>query len=103
MTITGESAWLACGLLGQGVFASRFVVQWIRSEMEGRSVVPTAFWYLSLVGSVVLLAYAVHRRDIVFMLGQSVGCLIYARNLKLIRAADNAHAGGGHSVAGPEL
>jgi len=97
--VTAERAWLACGLLGQGLFASRFILQWIRSEMAGRSVVPTAFWYLSLAGSSILLAYAIHRRDIVFVLGQSTGLLIYARNLKLIRQAKHGDRRAAEDVA----
>ena len=77
--------WFAIGLAGQAVFFSRFVVQWIASEREGRSFVPLAFWWLSLVGSALLLAYAIHRRDAVFVLGQAFGWLVYARNLMLIR------------------
>jgi len=82
---THDRLWLGVGMLGQAVFASRFVVQWLRSEMEGRSVLPVVFWYLSLAGSSLLLVYSVHRDDIVFVLGQSCGLLIYARNLWLIR------------------
>ena len=83
--IPHDRLWLGVGLLGQAVFASRFVVQWLKSEMEGRSVLPVVFWYLSLGGSLLLLVYAVHREDVVFVLGQSCGLLIYARNLYLIR------------------
>jgi lipid-A-disaccharide synthase-like uncharacterized protein len=89
MGLTPDRLWLACGLAGQALFASRFVWQWIRSEVEGRSVVPTGFWYLSLAGSLILLTYAIHRRDLVFMLGQGSGMLIYARNLFLIRRGEN--------------
>jgi lipid-A-disaccharide synthase-like uncharacterized protein len=84
------SAWLVIGLLGQALFSMRFLVQWVASERRGRSVLPVTFWYLSIAGSLVLLAYAVHRRDIVFTLGQAGGVLIYARNLQLIRAARRA-------------
>ena len=83
--IPHDRLWLGVGLFGQAVFASRFVVQWLKSEMEGRSVLPVVFWYLSLAGSLLLLVYAVHREDVVFVLGQSCGLLIYARNLYLIR------------------
>jgi lipid-A-disaccharide synthase-like uncharacterized protein len=78
--------WLAIGLAGQSLFSLRFVVQWISSERQRRSVVPVAFWYLSIAGSVTLLAYALHRRDVVFTLGQATGIAIYARNLALVRA-----------------
>jgi len=62
----------------------RFVVQWLSSEREGRSVIPVAFWYLSLLGNGMLLVYAIHRQDPVFMLGQGMGTFIYLRNLQLI-------------------
>jgi lipid-A-disaccharide synthase-like uncharacterized protein len=68
----------------------RFVLQWIASEKVRRSVVPTAFWWFSIGGSAILLAYAVHRRDPVFILGQSMGFAIYARNLWFIRQAKTA-------------
>jgi len=77
--------WLAVGLAGQVAFTGRFVVQWIASEREGRSVVPLLFWTLSIAGSLLLLAYAVYRKDPVFVLGQSAGLLVYLRNLHLIR------------------
>jgi lipid-A-disaccharide synthase-like uncharacterized protein len=75
--------WTAFGLLAQGLFSARFIVQWLASEREGRSVVPMAFWYLSLVGSALLLLYAIHRRDIVFIIGQGSGVFIYLRNVHL--------------------
>ncbi len=76
--------WVAVGLLGQALFFSRVLVQWIASERRGRSVVPPSFWVLSLGGSLLLLAYALQQRDPVFVLGQSMGFLVYARNLVLI-------------------
>jgi lipid-A-disaccharide synthase-like uncharacterized protein len=82
--ITAERIWLAVGFAGQGLFASRFIIQWFRSEMEGRSVIPLSFWYCSLAGGVVLLAYAIYKRDPVFILGQGSGLFVYARNLYLI-------------------
>ena len=78
------SFWLVLGFVAQALFASRFVVQWVSSEKAGRSVVPIAFWYLSLGGALLLLTYAIYRKDPVFIMGQSVGGLIYARNLVLI-------------------
>lgn len=74
-------AWLAVGFLGQGLFSCRFLVQWLASEKEGRSVIPMSFWYLSLGGGLALLAYAIHLGDPVFILGQSTGAFIYLRNL----------------------
>ena len=82
--------WLVVGFLAQGLFSARFLVQWIASEVKKRSVMPLAFWFLSLGGGLLLLTYAVHRRDPVFILGQSVGLIVYARNLVLIRRERNA-------------
>ncbi|WP_299134717.1 lipid-A-disaccharide synthase N-terminal domain-containing protein [uncultured Amaricoccus sp.] len=81
------SFWIAVGLLGQLLFTSRFLVQWIASERSGRSTVPDVFWWLSLAGGATLLAYAIWRRDVVFIFGQSVGLVVYLRNLTLIRRA----------------
>jgi lipid-A-disaccharide synthase-like uncharacterized protein len=82
---TSGTLWLAIGFLGQTLFGSRFVVQWLASEKAKHSVVPVSFWYLSLAGGLVLLAYAIYQRDPVFIAGQSTGALIYIRNLALIR------------------
>lgn len=79
-----DPIWLAVGFLGQGLFSARFVVQWLKSEKLKKSVVPLAFWYFSLAGGVVLLAYAIHRTDPVFVVGQAAGVFIYLRNLHLI-------------------
>jgi lipid-A-disaccharide synthase-like uncharacterized protein len=76
--------WLMVGFAGQALFTMRFVVQWIQSERLRRSVIPVAFWYFSLAGGVTLLAYALHRRDPVFIVGQAAGVFIYLRNLYLI-------------------
>ncbi|GGI79830.1 lipid-A-disaccharide synthase N-terminal domain-containing protein [Legionella impletisoli] len=80
-----EYVWLGVGLLGQAIFSARFIVQWLVSEKVKRSVIPVAFWYLSLLGGVTLLAYSVYKRDPVFILGQSTGVFIYSRNLLLIQ------------------
>lgn len=77
-------SWLAVGFLGQAMFTSRFVVQWIASERRGRSVVPELFWWCSVAGGILLLGYALHRKDPVFVLGQAAGLLVYLRNLVLI-------------------
>ena len=82
--MNAEYIWLAVGLVGQVAFGLRFLVQWIESEREKRSVVPIGFWYLSIVGGLILLAYAIYRKDPVFILGQASGVFIYARNLQLI-------------------
>lgn len=81
---TVEIIWTGIGFAGQALFASRFVIQWFRSEQEGRSVIPIAFWYCSLGGGVVLLSYAIYRQDPVFILGQFFGLFVYSRNLFLI-------------------
>src|SRR5512141_2773894 len=77
-------AWLVLGFFGQSLFFSRVLVQWLASERAGRSIVPAAFWWLSVGGSALLLSYAVARRDPVFIAGQAGGVLIYLRNLQLI-------------------
>ncbi len=94
MTFTMETLWLLIGFLGQGIFFSRFVLQWWQSERAGMSVIPTAFWYLSIAGALVILAYALHKRDIVFIAGQGFALLIYARNLMLIRKSKAVRGAG---------
>lgn len=79
------TVWLITGFLGQACFTSRFLVQWLVSERLKKSVIPTTFWYLSLVGGVILLAYALYRRDPVFILGQATGIFIYMRNIQFVR------------------
>jgi lipid-A-disaccharide synthase-like uncharacterized protein len=76
--------WVLIGLLGQALFTLRFLVQWLSSERRGRSYIPHAFWWFSLAGGATLLAYALHRKDPVFILGQGAGLFIYIRNLQLI-------------------
>lgn len=77
--------WIVIGFIGQIMFGMRFFVQWIVSGKAKKSVIPIAFWYLSICGSLILLAYAIHRRDPVFILGQSPGSFIYLKNLNLIK------------------
>ena len=77
--------WLALGFLGQVCFSMRFLWQWLTSEVRQRSVIPVAFWYFSLAGGALLLVYALHREDPVFIVGQAAGLLVYSRNLYLIR------------------
>lgn len=79
------NAWIIIGFLGQSLFFSRFLVQWICSEVKKKSYIPVSFWYLSIVGSLILLAYSFHRNDPVFILGQSMGIIVYVRNLVLLR------------------
>ena len=81
---TTELIWLAIGFGAQLMFSMRFIVQWITSERARESIVPEAFWYFSFVGGVMLLAYALHRMDPVFILGQSMGLIIYSRNIYFI-------------------
>ena len=76
--------WLIIGFIGQVAFGARFVIQWIVSEKKGESTIPLVFWYCSIIGSIVLLSYAIYREDPVFILGQSLGSIIYIRNLILI-------------------
>lgn len=79
-----DHMWLAIGLIGQIIFGGRFVIQWLASEKKKESVIPVAFWWCSIGGGVMLLAYAIHKMDPVFILGQGLGLLIYARNLVFI-------------------
>jgi lipid-A-disaccharide synthase-like uncharacterized protein len=76
--------WAVLGLVAQGLFSARFLVQWIASERVGRSVVPMAFWWFSIGGSVLLLVYALQRKDPVFIAGQGIGIFIYVRNIILV-------------------
>lgn len=82
--------WIIVGLIGQALFSARFLLQWLASEKAKRSVVPKAFWYFSIGGSAVLLAYAIHRVDPVFILGQAAGFAIYLRNLYLLKVEHRA-------------
>ncbi|MDP6057305.1 MAG: lipid-A-disaccharide synthase N-terminal domain-containing protein [Pirellulaceae bacterium] len=77
--------WVGLGFLGQAMFTGRMLVQWIVSEKKRQSVVPVAFWWMSLIGGVMLLTYFIWRKDIVGVAGQSTGLLVYGRNLILIR------------------
>jgi len=81
---TWINGWVLFGFLGQAIFAARFIVQWIMSEKKRESYVPIAFWYLSICGGIVLLIYAIYKKDPVFMLGQASGLIVYVRNLMLI-------------------
>jgi len=85
--MSDETLWLLVGFGGQGLFFGRWLVQWLRSEREKESTIPLSFWYLSLIGGLITLVYAVHRQDPVFITGQAVGTLVYLRNLVLIHRA----------------
>ena len=79
-----SSLWIAVGFAGQAMFSMRFLIQWLSSERAGRSVMPVAFWYFSLAGGSILLAYAIWRQDPVFIVGQGAGLFIYSRNLYFV-------------------
>ena len=76
------------GLLGQVLFMMRFIVQWIHSERHQKSLIPISFWYFSLLGSVIVLAYGFHKTELVIIVGQLPGTLVYIRNLMLIKKAN---------------
>lgn len=94
-----QIAWICIGFLGQALFTSRFLVQWIASERKGESVLPISFWYLSLAGGTILLVYAISRIDPVIILGQALGVVVYFRNLVLIHRKKNSTP---VNEAGPE-
>lgn len=93
--------WLAIGLLGQSLFGARFFVQWLHSERLGKSRFPRAFWQISVAAGALLLAYAIHRRDPVFISGEAVTLAIFCRNLQLIarKAAATTGHGSSHGAA----
>ena len=96
--MTAENGLYILGFVAQGIFTARFFVQWIESEKAGKSVMPVAFWLLSVLGGGLLLVYAVLRRDPVFVLGQAGGLVVYVRNLVLIfreRAQKKEEGGAG--------
>ena len=82
--MTTEQVWIGVGLVGQAMFSTRMLLQWIASERRQRSVVPSAFWYFSIAGGLALLFYALYRRDPVFIVGQGAGLVVYARNVYFI-------------------
>jgi lipid-A-disaccharide synthase-like uncharacterized protein len=83
-TPTVELVWISIGFVAQFMFSMRFVVQWLASEKARASIVPETFWYFSVLGGALLLAYAIYRMDPVFILGQAAGLVIYARNIYFI-------------------
>jgi lipid-A-disaccharide synthase-like uncharacterized protein len=82
--VHAQSVWLAIGLVGQTLFGARFVVQWLHSEILGKSRFPRMFWQISVAAGVLILAYAIHRRDPVFISGEAMTLAIFCRNLQLI-------------------
>jgi len=91
MTIDQSTLWVAAGFVGQGFFAARFIVQWLYSEARGKSRVPNVFWYLSVAGGVILLSYAIHRRELVFIIGETTTLLVFLRNLQLVQKPPEKH------------
>ena len=89
-TVSNVVFWLTVGFLGQALFTARFLVQWLASEKKRESVVPVAFWWLSLLGGAAILSYAVFRRDPVIITGQGMGLFVYVRNLMLLSKARRA-------------
>jgi lipid-A-disaccharide synthase-like uncharacterized protein len=87
MPMSQAELWLIIGFAGQAIFTARFLVQWIASERKRDSVIPVAFWWLSLLGGLTLLSYACSRRDPVIIVGQAMGLFVYARNLMLVGKA----------------
>ncbi|NWG24646.1 MAG: lipid-A-disaccharide synthase N-terminal domain-containing protein [Pseudorhodoplanes sp.] len=82
--VTNLDWWVVLGFVAQGLFTARFVVQWIASERAGKSVIPFAFWLFSIGGGVLLLIYALYRKDPVFIAGQSFGVFVYLRNIYFV-------------------
>jgi lipid-A-disaccharide synthase-like uncharacterized protein len=82
--VTNLNWWAVFGMVGQLLFAARFIVQWLASERAGRSVVPLSFWFFSIGGAGIVLAYGIQKRDPVIILGQAMSFFIYFRNLALI-------------------
>ncbi|MBP9855450.1 MAG: lipid-A-disaccharide synthase N-terminal domain-containing protein [Candidatus Omnitrophica bacterium] len=79
-----EQYWLYIGFLGQFLFGARFLVQWVCSEIKQESYMPVVFWYFSLSGGLILLLYSIFKKDPVFIVGQSMGLIVYLRNIRLI-------------------
>ncbi len=96
---TTETIWIGIGFLGQALFFGRWVIQWLASERSATSRVPVAFWYMSLIGGLITLAYAIYRRDPVFIAGQSIGAIVYLRNLMLIHRPNQAAGSASSPVA----
>jgi lipid-A-disaccharide synthase-like uncharacterized protein len=89
-----EMMWVGIGFVGQSLFFSRWLLQWFVSERKAESQIPVSFWYMSLIGSVIVLAYAIHKIDPVFIAGQGLGTVVYVRNLILLHRAKKRVASG---------
>jgi len=85
MTLSNQTLWIGLGMIGQLLFGVRFLVQWLYSEARGQSLIPPAFWYLSVAGGAIVLSYAIHQREMVFIIGESVTLVIFLRNLFMLR------------------
>lgn len=100
--LTVDHVWALIGFAAQALFASRFIVQWFQSEREGRSVIPLSFWYCSLSGGIVMLAYTIHLQSVSLSIGQASGLIVYSRNLYLIsRERSLLRAAAGEAGSGP--
>lgn len=97
--VDAQSVWLAVGLLGQALFGARFVVQWLHSEMLNKSRFPRVFWQISVAAGVLILSYAIHRRDPVFISGEAMTLAIFCRNLQLVSRRTPAQARPTHGEA----
>ncbi len=84
--LSSFDTWVMVGLFGQFMFTMRFIVQWVASEKARKSVIPISFWFFSLAGGSIVFAYAIHKADPVFIIGQGMGLLIYLRNIHFIIA-----------------
>ena len=87
-------SWVLLGLFGQAMFSCRFLIQWVASERRKASVVPKLFWWFSIAGGICLLSYAIHRADLVFIVGQAAGLVVYTRNIVLLRYRKAARSAG---------
>jgi lipid-A-disaccharide synthase-like uncharacterized protein len=107
MAISQDKVWVIIGFTGQALFTARFLVQWAASERKRDSVVPVAFWWLSLLGGLTLLSYVSYRQDPVLIVGQGMGLVVYARNLMLVGSAKrrvaHQHRRNSHPEAGSKL
>jgi lipid-A-disaccharide synthase-like uncharacterized protein len=103
-SITAQNIWVMVGFIGQVIFGLRFVIQWIATERKKKVVVPVAFWYMSLAGTIILLSYSIYRLDPVFIAGFSLNMIIYLRNLYFVylhrRPAANGIASGSSQSQG---
>jgi len=85
-----NNIFLVIGFIGQAFFSMRFIIQWIYSESKKKSLIPMSFWYLSIVGSLLLTSYAIYRRDPVFIVGYLFNSIVYIRNIMLTKKEDSA-------------